>query len=319
MSDYRSRMQRLAPLVLVLAAGLGACRTTPPPAPQTWGERVDATSDAFLVIGDSRRSFRLFEWGAEPSAEERLEFAAALRDERPAFVVHVGDISRTGSDEEEWALFDRDFAPLNEAGVAMFPVLGNHEYRGPDGDALDNYFARFPELGRRTQYYRTFRGVRLLFLDSNVDEVGEPRAARQVDWLERRLAEADEDDSIRAVMVFAHHPPYSNRVRPGESEWVRDDVLPVVARYPKARALFTGHVHSYEHFHAQGVHCIVTGGAGSPLHDLRDADAPTARPDLYRGPRTFHYCRVTVRDRITVEVIMRDGDGGWFVADSFEI
>ena len=138
-------------------------------------------------------------------------------------------------------------------------------------------------------------------------------------WLRRRLEEASVDDEVRAVLLFAHHPPYSNRIRPGESEWVRDEVLGVAGEFPKVRALFVGHVHSYEHFNIDSIHSIVTGGGGSPLHDLRDAGRKRARPDLYRGPRMFHYLRVRVAERITVENVMRDADGGWFVADRFRL
>ena len=91
-----------------------------------------------------------------------------------------------------------------------------------------------------------------------------------------------------------------------------------MAGYPKARALFAGHVHSYERFSIDGVSSIVTGGAGSPLHSLDDADDESARPDLYRGPRGFHYCRVRVGEQITADVVMRDGDT-WFVAETFEL
>ncbi len=317
-----ARPPALLPALAVLAAvalALGACRSTPLPEPQPYGEQVDEQADAFLVIGDSRHGFPLLEWGEEPSDAERLAFAAALRDESPAFVVHVGDIARKGSDAGDWRDFDVDFAPLREAGIALFPALGNHEYRGPDDRALDLYFARFPELGRRRHYVRTFRGVRLIFLDSNTADIGAERAERQLTWLRRRLAEADEDGAVRAVMLFAHHPVHSNRVRSGESDWMRDRVLPLAAEFPKTRALFTGHVHSYERFVVSGVHCVVTGGAGSPLQTLGDADADGARPDLYRGPRGFHYCRVRIGDRITVEVIMLGEDGRWFIADRFDV
>ncbi len=317
---YARAMPRRALVVcLSLVFVVSGCASAPLPPPAVFDAEPNEAADTFLVLGDSRHGFPLIEWGAEPSADERLEFARALRDERPAFVVHVGDIARTGADQGDWLDFDTDFAPLREGGVAFYSVLGNHEYYGDDKLALDNYFARFPKISRRNHYARTFRGVRLIMLDSNDDVLGKPRADRELVWLRRRLEEAHADDSIRAVLVFAHHPPYSNRVRPAESEWMRENVLSVATEYPKARALFVGHVHSYEHFNVGGLHTIVTGGAGSPLHELSDADDDDARPDLYRGPRGFHYLRVRVAERISVEAVMRREDGSWFVADRFDI
>ena len=330
MSGYRPRMLRsraaaacavrvASVLALVLALGAAACRSAPLPPPRPFTAEIDGGADRFLVIGDSRRGFPIVEWGAQPSDAERIEYARALRDERPAFVAHVGDIARTGAQPAAWRDFDVDFAPLRDAGVALLPALGNHEYRGANGPALDLYFARFPALGRCHCYTRTFRGVRLVFLDSNVDEAQAPGADEQLAWLAAELDRTHDDDAVRAVMVFAHHPPYTNRVHPSESDWVRDHVVPLLSRYPKARALFAGHVHSYERFVVDGVHCVVTGGAGSPLHALRDPDDDDARPDLHRGPRTFHYCRVVVGTTLSVDVVMRAGDGAWFVADSFDI
>lgn len=311
-------MRRLATFVLVALAG---CRSVPLPEARPWSSAPAAGGDTFLVLGDSRRGHPL-EPGAEPSDAERIAYAERLRDEHPAFVVHVGDIAYEGADPEAWHDFDVDFAPLREGGVALLPAIGNHEYRGMDGAPdLSLYFARFPDVAPETHYARTFRGVRLLFLDSNLGSIGEDEAARQLAWLRERLDEAHADDGVRAVMLALHHPAYSNRLIAGESAWVRDEVLPLAARYPKVRALFAGHVHAYERFVVDGIPCIVTGGAGSPLQWMKDPDAPDARPDLYRGPRTFHYCRVRVGERITVEVVMRDDDdhGLWRVVDRFEL
>lgn len=320
MSAYRRRMPRsITALLLVLAACAAGCASAPLPQPLPFDAAADATSDRFLVLGDSRHGFAVVEFGDEPTRAERLEYAEALRDERPAFVVHAGDIARTGAEEEDWVDFDVDFAPLREGGVAMYPALGNHEYRGPNDRALANYFARFPDLSRRHFYARNFRGVRLLFLDSNVEDLGQPRTKRQMAWLRSRLEESHADDEVRAVFLVAHHPPYSNRIRPGESRWMRTKVLPLAGQYPKVRALFVGHVHSYEHFDVDGIHSIVTGGGGSPLHSLRPAHHEGARPDLYDGPRGFHYLRVLVGARITIEVVMRDDAGGWFLADRFDV
>ena len=196
-------------------------------------------------------------------------------------------------------------------------MLGNHDYMGSDGKALDHWFSRFPDLGRRNAYTRTFRGIRIVVLDSNVDELGGPRAERQLRWLERRLDEAAADDGVRAVFVAAHHPPFSNRRLDAEPEWMRGEVFPLLTRYPKVRMVLSGHVHAYEHFQIDGIHCVVSGGAGSPLQPLFDAADERTRPDLYRGPRGFHYVRVRAGERIVVDVMMLRDDGTWFLADQF--
>ncbi len=312
-------MRRLACL-LIFVLGTASCVAigAPPPEPEpgSFAGEIVSPSDVFLVVGDSRPAF-FGEPGDSLDGAGVAAVTTAMRDERPAFVVHTGDIAKRGSDEDAWLQFDADFAPVRDAGIPLYPVLGNHEYMGADGKALANYFARFPDLGRRNAYVRTFRGIRFVMLDSNTDELGDLRTSKQLKWLERRLSEAAADHAVRAVVVVAHHPPFTNRRRPGESAWVRDEVFPVLTRFPKVRMLLAGHVHSYEHFEIDGVHCVVTGGGGSPLDTLRDADEADARPDLYRGPRGFHYLKVRAGDRVVVDVTMQRADGTWFLADRF--
>ncbi len=278
----------------------------------------DPTSDTFLVLGDSRPGF-LVEPGPQLDPAGHIEMAERMRDEHPAFVVHTGDIARVGGLASQWEIFDRDFAPLRDAGIALWPVFGNHEYIGDDAAGRANYFARFPWLDGHDAYVRDWRGLRFLLFDSNTDALGADGVRRTRDWLAAQLERADADDDVRAVLLVCHHPPYSNRIRPGESDWVRDVVVPLAAEYPKARALFVGHVHSYEHFYEGGLQTIVTGGGGSPLHELLEPGRPGTRPDLYDGDRGFHYCRVRVGARIEVEVVLRRAPGRWEVVDRFDI
>ena len=74
----------------------------------------------------------------------------------------------------------------------------------------------------------------------------------------------DADPKVRGVLVFTHHPPYTNStVTKDESHVQQAFVGPFVAA-KKTLALLSGHAHGYEHFIEQRKHFVVSGGGGGP-------------------------------------------------------
>jgi hypothetical protein len=69
---------------------------------------------------------------------------------------------------------------------------------------------------------------------------------------------------------------------------------------PKVRAVFSGHVHAYEHLERAGVRYFVTGGAGAPLdRRLDDCDSYNERALVVYRP-VPHYLRVRVQGLLVV-------------------
>lgn len=293
----------------------GACTSVEPavfPAPVRDGTGV------FLVHGDSRDGLPL-EPGAGASPQERAALMARMVAESPDFVIHAGDIARVGGMESQWLTFDADYAPLRDAGIALVPVLGNHEYLGSNEDGLDSYFARFPHLLGRKWYDLRYRDLLLLVLDSNVGELAEYERAAQDRWLGETLDAAEADGSVGRVLVFTHHPALSNRSTTGSGPepWVRETVLAAARDHGKVRAIFSGHVHTYERFVVGHVQCVVTGGGGSPLHAL--AGKETLAVDAYEGARRYHFVRIEVGEGVRATVEMLGEDGSWSTVDAFDL
>lgn len=270
-----------------------ACSAPPPATYPT--QPVDG--DRFCILNDVRRTHPLDFW-SPTNDRERALLVRAVAAERPAFVAMNGDFVFHGSSARQWAWLDRVFAPLRQAGVPILPALGNHEYVGSDTRAMRNYFARFPSLKGRKWYRRDLRSIALLLLDSNRESLGPAAWKSQRTWFARQLAAADRDPRIRAVLVFLHHPPYTNSSRHAERSSVKRGLVPLFARSRKTLAMVAGHVHSYERFVRRGKTYLISGGGGATRTRLRTGAKRRHTDDRFVGPavRPFHYLSVRITD-----------------------
>jgi len=206
-------------------------------------------------------------------------------------------------------------SPLRERDIPILPVLGNHDYWGSDAVALAHARQRFPELSPHTYYTRRQRGLGLVWLDSNLEGSDAEQQAR---WFEALLTEFDRDTEIRGVLVFTHHPAYTNGHGREPDAYVRSALLPAFLRANKTVALLSAHVHGYERFSVEGKAFIVSGGGGGPRVKYDRAPEGTPAP-VYSPPgreqRAFHYLVIAEgQDSLQVEVkclslgaVCRDG------------
>ncbi len=152
-----------------------------------------------------------------------------------------------------------------ELMLDWFPILGNHEYRGNTQAVLDygKVSRRWVMPGR--YYTQVLKGknttVRIVFLDTTplIDRYREdadkyPDACgqddkQQLDWLDKTLAQANED----WVIVVGHHPIYAET---GKSQVERDDmqkkVLPILKKHNNVAIYACGHIHDFQHIKMKG-------------------------------------------------------------------
>jgi hypothetical protein len=202
-------------------------------------------------------------------------------------MVAVGDSSG------EWEHFDQLMQPLSERGVAIFPVFGNHDLWGNRRVALRNARKRFPELAHGA-YAMRHHGLGLIWLDSNLEGLA---GRRQAAWFEGVLRTFD-GPGTRGVLVFMHHPVYTNGKHRHGSEYVISELLPHFFAAKKTLVLLSAHVHGYERFYARKRHFVVTGGAGGPRVEYAQGEQAPWVPATNRlppGPRPFNY--VVIHDR----------------------
>lgn len=306
-----------------------AASAWPSPAPQApppvahHDVQIDlgpASSFSFVVYGDMRFTDPKDTWDTDPA--RRVALVRRIAHERPNLLLITGDLVFKGERFSDWDVFDRETRPLREAGVQMFPVLGNHDLTGSLELALQNYFRRFPAINGRRWYSVRFGNCYFLMVDSDSGTGPESPQGR---WL------ASEFDHLppgtEYVFVVTHHPSYTQSTREsgfGHAPRISERRLAMfLEERQKTLAAsiieLSGHVHNYERYRKGGVTYIVTAGGGAVPY------AVTRGPnDFYReaGP-TYHFCRFTINHhRLKFEMIKMVGEGRdtkWEVKDSFEM
>lgn len=266
---------------------------------------IEARSGRFAVVGDLQRTSRAEFW-RESNPEERRRLVAEIAARDPDFVVGLGDLVFQGSSRRDWKAFDVLTEPLRAAGVPILPILGNHDYWVRTGPALRNAFERFPRLAASRWYAESYGPLRLLFLDSNERALGPAAWREEGEWFADELARGDAEESVRGVVVFVHHPPFTNSTVTGDELHVRRAFVPPFAAARKTIAMVAGHVHSYEHFVREGKAFLVAGGGGGPRARLARGTARRHADDLFEGPelRHFHFLLCAPgRSGLDVEVV----------------
>lgn len=209
------------------------------------------------------------------------------RGNRIAAVINVGDIVKDGRYPKHWQRFLDITAPLYNR-VPYLPIAGNHE-RTDDSLGLANWQTAtgLPIKGNLLHYcFDSADGwVRFIALDSNPmtdpkhywsrdDEVAATN--EQINWMVARLKE-----HTGPAMVFLHHPPFCLGFH--REEWESDSLLSArrqtmvtALREAGLAVMVAGHEHAYERAVLSCgdavLVCIVSGGAGSPLHVIATGD-----------------------------------------------
>jgi hypothetical protein len=297
-------------LLAFAVALLSACAEQSLPPLAAPAAPTASSEGPIVVLGDTQRTLgaeSLFLGREQNEAERRALIDKIAAEERPAFVVHLGDMVAVGDSAEEWQYFDRLISPLRARHIPVFPVFGNHDLWGERRVAVRRARQRFPELARGGSYARRYRGLGLVWLNSNLDG---SLGVRQAAWLEEVLRLLDADASTCAVLLFMHHPAFTNGKHRHGEPYVVQQLLPRFLAAKKAVVLLSGHVHGYERFSsADGREFVVSGGGGGPRVKYevgREAfPAPAYLTDTGE-PRAFNYVVIEsepTRLRFTVKCV----------------
>ena len=216
-----------------------------------------------------------------------------------SLVLNTGDLVKDGRRPKHWERFMNITRPLYER-VPYFAIAGNHE-RTDDSLGLANWRTALglPVTGNLLHYcFDSADGwVRFIALDSN-PMTDEPKLYSREDevaatneefnWMTARLKEHN-----GPAFVMMHHPPFS--VGYHRMEWQADSVLynrreamVNALREAGLAVLATSHEHNYQRaLLTTGdavLVCIVSGGAGSPLHQIATGAEAGRIFSLYQVP-----------------------------------
>ena len=264
-----------------------------------------------VLYGDMRFTDPKNTTDTNPRARKWLVDRVA--QEKPDALLVSGDLPFIGGDSADWEVYRRETAPWSEAGLRVYPTIGNHEIMPSEAPGLANYFAQFPWLQGRRWYSVRIGGVEILSLDSNgghsttTFNPGSPQRT----WLESQMDHLAPE--VNFVFILTHMP-LVNDVQsqvivdlPEEAETKLR--LYLESQVPRHRAKFvvvSGHIHNYERFERAGISYIVSGGGGAKPYPIF-ARSPE---DLYRDPGypNFNYVVMMVHGKQADAIMYRIAD-----------
>jgi hypothetical protein len=221
------------------------------------------TDFTFVVYGDSRSHRR--DHGA---------VVAAIGQEHPLFVVHLGDMVENEMCTRQWLGFFTVENDLIRTSPEV-PVIGNHETMWGTPAPFRRYWHTPDRYGDQTSMWRFQQGNSFFIVMDSSRPFGEDSS--QYAWVRRQLRLAQTIPSVKHCFVLAHLAPYSRSFHGQDSDVLafRDTYAPLFKKYG-VDIVFGAHDHNYQHYVVDDIHYIVTGGGGAPLRDVS------------RAPRSWH-------------------------------
>jgi len=258
---------------------------------------------SFLVFGDSGQT-----------NPERTRLAQLMNRERPALVLHTGDIAYfQGSFEQFQNEYFQPYAPLMRR-APFFPAPGNHDYETQNAAPYLALHALpsdgVPAEDRGRYYSFDWGNVHFIALDSNLPlSRAAERTGPMLEWLEGDLRRARQFWKV----AYFHHPPFASG--PNENDALsilaRRHLVPILEKYG-AQLVFNGHEHSYQQTKplrggeivepGTGTVYITSGGGGGQLYSV------FPRTHIAFAESAHHFIRAEVQGpRMTLRVFRLDG------------
>lgn len=266
-----------------------------------------------IAYGDIRFTDLANHQATDP--DKRLALVRKIAEEKPDALLIGGDIPLSGSNSADWTVMQQETKPWRDAGLRVYPALGNHELTPDEDSGLANWWKEFPELKGKRWYSVEFGNCYFIALDS---DTGLTPGSDQRKWVESQIA--DLPPSTNFLFIFMHHPAFTASTNhtghaPREQEqefakWL--EASPALKRV--ATTVIGGHVHNYERYEYGGITFLVSGGGGAtPYIYSRSPE------DKYQGSGpTYHFVEFTVDGKkLSAEMEKLEG-GGFSVKDSFE-
>ena len=216
---------------------------------------------------------------------EADEATARLLDDISGTIWTTGDNAYpSGTEENFQECFDPTWGRHKDR---IRPTPGNHEYRSPGAEPYFEYFGDAAgEAGKGWYSYR-YGGWLVIALNSNITDLGPAKAAEQLAWLERVLAE----EEAQCTVAYLHHPLVSSGSHGPNLDDALDDenVKPFWERLYAAGAdvILAGHDHHYERFapldpdanldRERGIRQFIVGTGGGALRGTGDEIHPHSR------------------------------------------
>jgi len=231
----------------------------------------------FVVVGDTRTdSYKVHEISTVIEEQLTEDYGDNWQNEVD-FVINVGDIVETGSAINQY--LNQYFLPFSNLTdkIPFYVSIGNHEAESPNYYKYMKYEdmtgAPYDPPSPYNEKFYTYRygNCQFIALNSNTPY----QITEQTEWLEYILDSCETDPAIDFIFTFCHHPGHTEVWPDGNTEYIQDEVIPLLQSYSKPAMLMYGHTHAYEHGtieldadnpqYNSDMHILLSGGGGSPL------------------------------------------------------
>ncbi len=213
-------------------------------APERIAPRLEERPIRVAVLGDNRGTAPL----VQPAVFKRI--VREINREKVDMTFIVGDLifgctDDAGLVEKEWDEFDRVAKHLKSP---LILAIGNHDVWDAASEGI--WLRRY---GKR--YFSFTKGpVQFIVLDCEIPGEAGKITGVQLEWFKRKLAKGS---NFPYRFIFLHRPLWADK------EW-QANVHPILKQFPGVY-VFAGHIHAFGKTELDGVHHILTGGAGAPL------------------------------------------------------
>lgn len=256
---------------------------------------------AFGVVSDTEARTQINE-----------QIGLQLWDERPDFVIHMGDVTDGGKEKDKWQ-WTQEYFPGSAALTTRIPIIptaGNGE-----GDLF--WYNQYHPQAQPDGFFNYNYGAGDFFvLNSNRKDQLQP-GGLQYEWLKNELAKS----TSTWKFVYMHHAPYSSDEDDYGNTWKststygdRDfqSLVRLLEEFD-VDVMFYGHLHTYMRtfpLHSDqidlknGIHFVQVGGMGGNLEDF----APNRVWFAEKTFRGFHYGIVSLtKEKFVLNVYKTDG------------
>jgi autotransporter-associated beta strand protein len=271
-----------------------------------WISAVQAAPWRFVVAGDTRGSDS---WGINNTIVPELAGQIVGMSTKPGFVLVPGDLVNAGNTTGAFSKWKEYMAPVYSAGIAVYPVIGNHDTSGLA--AWNTVFGPdIPDNGPTGEINRTYaityNNALILNLDSevNVNYVNQT-------WINQQLALRNPATTPH-VFAQAHRPLFhvSSHYDTLDNQTLANqtarNAFVTSLKNAGGRSYFTGHDHLYDHarlddggatYNDFQQFVVGSGGAptnGAPSYSWGNWTNPTTTPTPVSYDLTYGYLTVDI-------------------------
>lgn len=236
----------------------------------------------FAVVADSHLNEKEDEcsspYEANHKSNARLRHVVGrLETEKPAFVIHLGDLIHPVPSLPSYKdAADKFNAQIASSSFDWYLVPGNHDVGdkplpwAPAATVTSEYVGLWRQHFGSDFYSFDRNGIRFVVINASIINSGIEAEAVQRDWLETLLA----GSRGRRVILCTHYPPYltstdelehyDNIAEPGRT-WFLD-----LIETHAIEVMFAGHVHNFWYYRHGATDCYLLPSTSFIRHDYSE-------------------------------------------------